>query len=115
MPKRRQRPTTTLFPPGAPLVPIPGLTPPDGSPRQWAYPVGYNIGQRPRATEQTSFEQLRNLAAIYDGIQIWIRSLQRTDTDKPTLFCLLPAIGEHYAERRQERMARLDAHQRLRD
>jgi hypothetical protein len=70
MPKRRQRPTTTLFPPGAPLVPIPGLTPPDGSPRQWAYPVGYNIGQRPRATEQTSFEQLRNLAALYDGIQI---------------------------------------------
>jgi hypothetical protein len=83
MPKRRQRPTTTLFPPGAPLVPIPGLTPPDGSSRQWAYPVGYNIGQRPRATEQTSFEQLRNLAALYDGIQIWIRSLQIVGEVRP--------------------------------
>jgi hypothetical protein len=55
----------TLFPPGEPLAPIAGLTPPDGAPRQWAYPVGYNIGQRPRATEQTSFEQLRNLATLF--------------------------------------------------
>jgi hypothetical protein len=60
----------SLFPPGEPLAPVPGLTPPDGSPRQWAYPVGYNIAQRPRATEQTSFEQLRNLAALYDGVQL---------------------------------------------
>jgi hypothetical protein len=60
----------TLFPPGQPLAPIAGLTPPDGAPRQWAFPVGYNIGQRPRATEQTSFEQLRNLATLYDGIQL---------------------------------------------
>ncbi|HEX9057343.1 MAG TPA: phage portal protein [Ktedonobacterales bacterium] len=59
-----------LFPPGEPLAPVPGLTGPGGSPRQWAYPVGYNIAQRPRATEQTSFEQLRNLAALYDGIQL---------------------------------------------
>ncbi|HEV2237272.1 MAG TPA: phage portal protein, partial [Ktedonobacterales bacterium] len=59
-----------LFPPGQPLTPIPGLTPPDGAPRQWAFPVGYNIGQRPRATEQASFEQLRNLATLYDGVQL---------------------------------------------
>jgi hypothetical protein len=49
---------------------VPGIEPADGSPRQWAYPVGYNIAQRPRATEQTSFEQLRSLAALYDGIQL---------------------------------------------
>ena len=59
-----------MFAPGAPITPTPGLTAPDGGPRQWAYPVGYNIAQRPRATETTSFEQLRNLAALYDGIQI---------------------------------------------
>lgn len=58
------------FPPGQPLPAVPGLTAPDGAPRQWAYPVGYNIAQRPRATEQTTFEQLRNLAALYDGIQL---------------------------------------------
>jgi hypothetical protein len=70
MPRTRRPRVATLFPPGQPLTPIAGLTPPDGAPRQWAYPVGYNIGQRPRATEQTSFDQLRNLAMLYDGIQI---------------------------------------------
>lgn len=59
-----------FFSPGEPLAPVPGIEPADGSPRQWAYPVGYNIAQRPRATEQTSFEQLRSLAALYDGIQL---------------------------------------------
>ena len=59
-----------IFPPGEPLRPTPGLEGEGGRPRQWAFPVGYNIGQRPRATEQTSFEQLRNLAALYDGIQL---------------------------------------------
>jgi hypothetical protein len=58
------------MPPGEPLLPNLGVVPPDGGPRQWAYQVGYNIAQRPRATEQTSFEALRNLAALYDGIQL---------------------------------------------
>ena len=58
------------FPPGAPLPVVPGLTGPGGEPRQWAFPVGYNIAQRPRATEQTSFQQLRSLAALYDGVQL---------------------------------------------
>ena len=66
-PRARMQPT---FPPGQPLPVVPGLTGPGGEPRQWAFPVGYNIGQRPRATEQTSFEQLRSLAALYDGIQL---------------------------------------------
>jgi portal protein len=61
--------TMASFAPGAP----PPATALDGSgrqPRQWAYPVGFNLTQRPRATETTTFEQLRNLAALYDGIQI---------------------------------------------
>lgn len=58
------------FSPGEPIIPSPGVVAPDDAPRQWPYQVGYNIAQRPRATEQTSFEALRNLAALYDGIQL---------------------------------------------
>ena len=71
---------SVVFSPGEPLRPTPGLTGADGSPRQFAYPVGYNIAQRPRATESTSFEQLRNLAALYDGIQLFARALQRVSS-----------------------------------
>ena len=62
--------TAELFPPGEPLQPVAALAGPDGIPRQWAFPASYNITQRPRATEQATFEQLRNLAALYDGIQL---------------------------------------------
>ncbi len=58
------------FSPGEPIRPTPGLGGPGGAPRQWAFPVGYNITQYPRATEQTSFAQLRSLAALYDGAQL---------------------------------------------
>ncbi|MDE3231538.1 MAG: phage portal protein, partial [Chloroflexota bacterium] len=58
------------FPPGLPIRPTPGLGGPDGAPRQWAFPVGYNIAQLPRATEQATFAQLRSLAALYDGAQL---------------------------------------------
>jgi portal protein len=54
--------------PGLALQPDAALLGPAGAPRQWQYPAAYNSGTRPRATEQTSFEQLRNLAALYDGI-----------------------------------------------
>jgi portal protein len=54
--------------PGQALQPDAGLLAPAGAPRQWQYPAAYNSGTWPRATEQTSFEQLRNLAALYDGI-----------------------------------------------
>ncbi len=60
---------TPMFPPGAPLAPQPGMALPQG-PRQFVYPVGYNIYSQPRSTEATSFETLRNLAALYDGIQL---------------------------------------------
>ncbi len=59
-----------MFSPGQPIRPTPGLSGPGGAPRQWAFPPGYNIAQLPRFTEQTSFDQLRGLAALYDGIQL---------------------------------------------
>ncbi len=62
--------TSESFSPGEPIRPTPGLSGPGGSPRQWSFPVGYNIAQYPRATEQTSFAQLRSLAALYDGAQL---------------------------------------------
>lgn len=69
-----QAKTQGMFAPGAPLQPNPNITPAQG-PRQWQYPVGYNIGQLPRSTETTSFDTLRNLASLYDGIaicqQVW--------------------------------------------
>jgi len=58
------------FPPGEPTQPTPGVQSPDGAPRQWGFPIGYNIAQRPRASEQTPFEALRNLASLYDGVQL---------------------------------------------
>jgi hypothetical protein len=63
-------PGGTTFAPGMPTRPVGGLTDAESAPRQWSYPVGYNIVPRPRITEQTSFEQLRNLAALFDGIQL---------------------------------------------
>ena len=68
----REREDTAIFAPGAPPPPTALHGTPSGEqqPRQWAYPVGVNLAQRPRATETTTFEQLRNLAALYDGIQI---------------------------------------------
>jgi hypothetical protein len=61
--------TMVSFAPGTP-PPATALDRIARQPRQWAYPVGFNLTQRPRATETTTFEQLRNLAALYDGIQI---------------------------------------------
>lgn len=60
---------TPMFAPGAPLTPATGLVNPFG-PRQYQFPVGYNISVQPRSTESTSFDTLRNLAALYDGIQL---------------------------------------------
>lgn len=60
---------TPMFAPGAPLTPATGLVNPFG-PRGWQFPVGYNINSRPRSTEETSFDTLRNLSMLYDGIQL---------------------------------------------
>lgn len=71
---------TPMFAPGAPLVPSPGLVL-DSGPRTFTYPVGYNISSRPRSTESTSFEVLRNLASLYDGIQlceqVWLDTVSK--------------------------------------
>jgi hypothetical protein len=61
---RKDARRAVIFAAGQPASSVPSLAPAGGAPRQWAYPVGYNIAQRPRASEQTSFEQLRNLAAL---------------------------------------------------
>lgn len=60
---------TPMFAPGAPLIPQTALSP-GGMPRGWQFPVGYNISVQPRSTEATSFDTLRNLAMLYDGIQL---------------------------------------------
>ncbi len=56
------------FGPGAPQQPQPG---PNGVallPRQYSYPMAVNLGREPRREEPflTPFEQLRNLAELYD-------------------------------------------------
>ncbi|HEX6819857.1 MAG TPA: phage portal protein [Ktedonobacterales bacterium] len=61
-----------LFAPGQPLTSV--LAGHDGMPRQFTYRPGYNFSLRPRGTEMTTFEQLRNLAALYDGIQLCERA-----------------------------------------
>jgi hypothetical protein len=61
--------TQGMFAPGAPIKPVPGMAPATG-PRIWQYPIGYNIGQLPRSTETTAFQTLRNLAGLYEGIQM---------------------------------------------
>ena len=64
VPARKASGAEPMFSPGEPIAPTPGLAAPDGGPRQWAFPVGYNIGRLPRAGETTSFSELRNLAAL---------------------------------------------------
>ena len=68
-----QKTTQGMFSPGAPIRPVEGITPAQG-PRQWQYPIGYNIGQLPRSTEMTSFAVLRNLATLYEGIGMCLRA-----------------------------------------
>src|SRR5258708_39248726 len=77
---RQLVPGGTMFAPGMPTRPVGGLTDAEGAPRQWSYPVGYNIVSRPRITEQSSFEQLRNLAALFDGIQLCRHALRKVPT-----------------------------------
>jgi len=78
-----QKDVATAYTPGSPIKPTPGITL-DG-PRQWTFPIGYNIGQLPRSTEATSFETLRNLANLYDGImlceQVWFDYTNKLDID----------------------------------
>lgn len=58
-----------MLAPGAPLPTVPDMAPEEG-PRQRQYTVGENINPTPRAGEASSFSQLRNLALLYEGIQL---------------------------------------------
>ena len=60
----------TAFTPGQPVAPGPGIVATERTPRQFTFPSGYNIAQRPRTTELTPFEVLRQFAALYEGIQL---------------------------------------------
>src|SRR5258707_12381917 len=51
-------PGGTTFAPGVPTRPVGGLTDAQGAPRQWGYPVGYNIIPRPASAGQTTLCQL---------------------------------------------------------
>lgn len=61
-----------IFPPGDPIRPIPGL-----GPRQWNFPVGINISPQPRSTRGTDFSTLRNLARLYEGVNLCRRAIFR--------------------------------------
>jgi Phage portal protein len=63
---------TDLFAPGEPMPPQKGVNP-NGWPRQWSFPIGYNTFSNDRTLQKQdipSFEQLRKLAQLYDGIGI---------------------------------------------
>ncbi len=64
------RPGGTSMSPGVAPPPAAGMVAPGNAPRQFSFPVGYNIGTRPRASEATAFETLREFAALYSGIQL---------------------------------------------
>ena len=66
-----------IFPPGDPLRPVGGATDGEGGPRQYDFPVGTNTVPTPRHTEDSSFADLRNLAGLYDGIQLCERAIFR--------------------------------------
>jgi hypothetical protein len=102
-----------IFAPGQPLRGVPGLAGRDGMPRQWAYRPAYNFSLRPRGTEQTTFEQLRNLAALYDGIQLCERAyfdvLGRLELRVLPRMELLEEGEEVAAPRWREPAARIEA------
>jgi hypothetical protein len=60
---------TPMYAPGVPIRPVSGITPEQG-PRQYQYEIGYNIGQLPRATEDYTFGELREMAKMFDAIQL---------------------------------------------
>ena len=69
-----------MFLPGDPLRPVPGLT--DGipalpRPRQYQYNVGTNIVPAPRHEEAVTFDELRNLASLYEGCQLCEKAIYR--------------------------------------
>lgn len=74
VPSRTQSedPRHPWFGPGRPMPP---MAPPGAAVgRQWDYPTNYNMQQRPRPLEPTTFEQLRQLADGYDLLRLCIET-----------------------------------------
>lgn len=57
-----------------PMQPLTPMAPAEVKGRGWDYPVGYNLNQRPRSTEPTSFEELRALAKSCDVLRLVIET-----------------------------------------
>jgi hypothetical protein len=66
----RESSPSGIFSAGSAPPSIAGLAGRYGDPRQWAFPAAANARPQPRGTEAVTFEQLRGLAAMYDGIQL---------------------------------------------
>lgn len=69
-----QKDKSDMYSPGSPITPIPEITPKQG-PRIWPYPTGINISGVDRSLGRTdydipSFQQLRRLAKLYNGITL---------------------------------------------
>jgi len=95
---------TPMYAPGVPIRPVPGITPEEG-PRGYQYEVGYNIAQLPRATEDYTFGELRELAKILDIIQIcegiWYEYISKLELDivpRPELIDEDMDISEYEAD-----------------
>src|SRR5215469_12766044 len=93
-----QKQTAETFSPGAPLIPIPGITPKAG-PRQFAYLPGYNLAGNDRTLLREyipAFDQLRLLAQTYSAIgiaeRIWCDLIPRMEL-QVTLRSDLKATG----------------------
>lgn len=57
-----------------PMQPLPPMAQDRSEGRRFDYPVGFNLRQRPRQDEATTFEQLRGLADAYDLMRLAIET-----------------------------------------
>lgn len=82
-----QKTQSNDFAPGSPLMPYKGITPKSG-PRQYSFPVGYNLDFNDRTQgnqDIPTFTQLRTLARTYSGItvceRVWFDLVPRLTLD----------------------------------
>jgi hypothetical protein len=108
-----QKSQAETFSPGAPLQPIPGITPAAG-PRQWSYPVGFNLAGNDRTLQRDyipAFQQLRLLAQTYSAVgtaeRIWCDLIPRMDM-QVTLTDELKAAGKDDKDYTRERLGYLN-------
>jgi hypothetical protein len=80
-----------------PDKPQPLSAPAGTPPRQFDYPVGYNINIQPRNLEATSFEQLRQLADSWDLLRLFIEKAKESAAAIPWEFRVKKQTGENKA------------------